>query len=761
MTLFELVASLKLDDKEYEAGLTDAEKKAYSAGQKIGNGLQTIGGGVGKAVSAIGTIGGAALNVGATAVKGISTAVAATSAAITPIVKQAVSAYGEQEQLVGGMVTLFKDDSNTMIEYANNAYKTAGMSANEYMQTAIESSAAMINSLGGDTKMAAEMTNMAITDMSDNANKMGTDIKSLQNAYRGFSRGNFTMLDNLSLGFSGTKEGMQQLLDKAEEISHIKYDISSYADIVDAIHVVQTEMDISGISAEEAAEAVAKGLMTEEEAFEAMGTTAKEASGTITGSVGSMKAAWQNLLAGLGSGQNIEPLINNLVASVEGSMNNLLPVIERALNGVVDLIGKLAPIIAERLPALLNQLVPPLINAATQLITVLGQNLPTMIETILPPLLQAVTALIVALAQNLPQILQVLITQLPTIVSSIGRAILEAAPALLEVGKQLLLTLWQGFKDTFPEAHNGLMEFIDKVKEIWQGLKDAFNAALEWLSPVIEGVKTFLGGLREYISAVIEFIGSIITGFIEKHKTGIDMFISTIKTIIEIAVNTIKTIVSTNIENIKTVISTVLNVIGNLFKAFASVLKGDWGAAWDYVKQAASSAVDGVKNIFSNLKNALSNILSGIVSSMRNWGADMINSFVSGIQSKISAVTDAVSGVASKVKSFLHFSEPDVGPLADFSTYAPDMMKLFAKGIADNTDVVTDQIQKSFDFGDMITAGGINDGTMGAGGSRTLNNAPVINVYGAEGQDVRELANIVADVINNQYERQALAWGNA
>jgi len=736
MTLFELVASLKLDDKEYEAGLTDAEKKAYNAGQKIGNGLQTIGGGVGKAVSAIGTIGGAALNVGATAVKGISAAVAATSAAITPIVKQAVSAYGEQQQLVGGMETLFKQDSDTMIQYANEAYKTAGISANEYMQVAIESSAAMINSLGGDTKTAAEMTNMAITDMSDNANKMGTDIKSLQNAYRGFSRGNFTMLDNLALGFSGTKEGMQELLKSAEQISGIKYDISSYADIVDAIHVVQTEMGITG-------------------------TTAQEAAGTITGSVGSMKAAWQNLLAGLGSGQDIEPLINNLVASVEGSMGNLLPVVERALNGVVDLIGKLAPIIADRLPALLNQLVPPLINAATQLITVLGQNLPTMIETILPPLLQAVTALIVALAQNLPQILQVLITQLPTIVTSIGRAILEAAPALLEVGKQLLLTLWQGFKDTFPEAHNGLMEFIDKVKEIWQGLKDAFNAALEWLSPVIEGVKTFLSGLKDFISSVIEFISTYITGFINKHKTEIDMFMTTVKTIIEIAVNTIKTVVSTTIDNIKVVISTVLNVIGNLFKAFSAMLRGDWGAAWDYVKQAASSAVEGVKNIFSNLKSALSNILSGIVSSMRNWGADMINSFVSGIQSKISAVTDAVSGVASRVKSFLHFSEPDVGPLADFSSYAPDMMKLFAKGIADNTDVVTDQIQKSFDFGNMITAGGINDGTMGAGGNRTLNNAPVINVYGAEGQDVRELANIVADVINNQYERQALAWGNA
>lgn len=736
MTLFELVASLKLDDKEYEAGLTDAEKKAYSAGQKIGNGLQTIGGGVGKAVSAIGTIGSAAFNVGATAVKGISTAVAATSAAITPIVKQAVSAYGEQQQLVGGMETLFKQDSDTMIQYANEAYKTAGISANEYMQVAIESSAAMINSLGGDTKTAAEMTNMAITDMSDNANKMGTDIKSLQNAYRGFSRGNFTMLDNLALGFSGTKEGMQELLKSAEQISGIKYDISSYADIVDAIHVVQTEMGITG-------------------------TTAQEAAGTITGSVGSMKAAWQNLLAGLGSGQDIEPLINNLVASVEGSMGNLLPVVERALNGVVDLIGKLAPIIAERLPALLNQLVPPLINAATQLITVLGQNLPTMIETILPPLLQAVTALIVALAQNLPQILQVLITQLPTIVSSIGKAILQAAPALLEVGKQLFLSIVDGFRNMFPEASNSISEFISRVRETWVNIKETFDKTLEWLSPVVDGVKNYLGAMRDFIGAGIDFISNIINGFLLKHKTEIDMAISTVKTIITVAIELIKGSFKSGLDFIQNLFSTVLNVTTNIIKAFTSALKGDWQGALDHLKNAAKSATDGVNNIFSNLVGNLKNTFGNIISAMRNWGADMINSFVSGIQSKISAVTDAISGVANRVRSYLHFSEPDIGPLADFSSYAPDMMRLFAQGVKDNTDVVTDQIQKSFDFSDMITAGGINDGTMGVGGNRTLNNAPVINVYGAEGQDVRELANIVADVINNQYERQALAWGNA
>lgn len=679
MTLFELVASLKLDDSEYEKGLTESEKKAYHTGQKIGDGLKTLGGGAVSAVKAIGTVGSAALKVGTTAVKGISMAVGATSAALTPIVKQAVSAYGEQQQLVGGMETLYKDSADTMIKYANEAYKTAGMSANEYMRTATESSAAMINALGGDTAKAAEKTNMAIIDMSDNANKMGTDIQSLQNAYRGFSRGNFLMLDNLALGFSGTKEGMQQLLDKAEELSGVKYDISSYADIVDAIHVVQTEMGITG-------------------------TTSAEAADTISGSIGSMKAAWENLLAGLGSGQDISPLIDNLVNSVEGAVKNLLPVVERALNGVVSLISQLAPVIAEKLPPLINELLPTLISAATSLITTLAQSLPTLIQALLPPLIEGVTAIFIAIAQNLPQIVTALVEQLPIIISAIVQAIVALAPALLQAGVALFQSLWAGFSGAFPEASGNISDFINRIKEAWEGLKQAFSAIVEYLRPIFEAISGYLSAFWELVSTIVGLISDYIRGKFEENSAFITAFLDYFKMIFAGAWEFIKGSVSTALSAIQIIITTVFGVLKGIFQVFTAVLKGDWQGAWDAIKNTVQVAKDGILKIFTTLKDGLFNTFHNIISAMKTWGSDMIDNLISGIKEKIGAVKDAIGGVAETIASYIHFSEPDVGALSNFHTYAPDMMREFAKGITENADLIANAVNKSFDIEPYINA---------------------------------------------------------
>lgn len=658
MTLFELVASLKLDDSEYEKGLTESEKKAFHTGQKIGDGLKTL-------VKAVGTVGSAALKVGATAVKGISMAVGATSAALTPIVKQAVSAYGEQQQLIGGMETLYKSSASTMINYANEAYKTAGMSANEYMRTATESSAAMINSLGGDVAKAAEKTNMAIIDMSDNANKMGTDIQSLQNAYRGFSRGNFTMLDNLALGFSGTKEGMQELLDKAQELSGVEYDISSYADIVDAIHVVQTEMGITG-------------------------TTSAEAADTITGSVGSMKAAWENLLAGLGSGQDINPLIDNLVNSVEGAIKNLLPTIERSLKGIVDLISKLAPVIAEKLPPLINELLPTLISAATSLITTLAQSLPTLIPALLPPLIEGVTAIFIAIAQNLPQIVTAIVEQLPTIITAIVQAIIALAPALLQAGVALFQSLWAGFSNAFPEAS--------------EGLKAAFGAIVEYLRPIFDAIGGYFSAFWELVSTVVGLIADFVKGKVDENSAFITAFLDYIKMIFSVAWEFLKGSVQTSLAVIQNIITTVFGVLKGIFQVFTAVLKGDWQGAWDAIKSTVQTAKDGILNIFGALKDGLFNTFHNIISAMKTWGSDMIDNLVSGIKDKIGAVTDAISGVADTIASYIHFSEPDVGALSNFHTYAPDMMREFAKGITDNADLIANAVNSAFDVEPYINA---------------------------------------------------------
>ena len=232
-------------------------------------------------------------SAGKLAFKGTATAIAGTTAAITGLVTASTKAYASYEQLVGGVDTLFKDSSKKVQQYAADAYKTAGMSGNEYMETVTSFSASLLQSLGGDTEKAADVANQAMIDMSDNANKMGTDMQSIQNAYQGFAKQNYTMLDNLKLGYGGTKEEMQRLLADAEKLSGVHYDISNFSDVTQAIHEIQNSLDITG-------------------------TTAKEASTTIEGSANSMKAAWSNLLVGISDDtQDFDTLVNNFVESAK------------------------------------------------------------------------------------------------------------------------------------------------------------------------------------------------------------------------------------------------------------------------------------------------------------------------------------------------------------------------------------------------------------------------------------------------------------
>ena len=256
-------------------------------------------------------------------VKGVGKSVAiglgAVGTAVGFIGKQAVASYADYEQLVGGVETLFKDNADAVIANASRAYTSAGLSANDYMQTVTSFSASLLQSVGGDTVKAAQMADMAITDMSDNANKMGTSMEMIQNAYNGFAKQNYTMLDNLKLGYGGTKEEMARLLADAEKLSGQKFDLSSYADIVDAIHVVQTEMGITG-------------------------TTAKEASSTISGSIASTKSAWENLMTGLAdSNANIPQLVGNVLSSGTTVLKNIIPVAKQVLASIPEAISEISP----------------------------------------------------------------------------------------------------------------------------------------------------------------------------------------------------------------------------------------------------------------------------------------------------------------------------------------------------------------------------------------------------------------------------------
>ena len=441
-----------------------------------------------------------------TGVKAMASAIKEVGAALLDLGKQSIQGFAEQEQLIGGVDTLFKESSAQVQQYANNAYKTAGMSANQYMKTVTSFSASLLQSLGGDTKAAAEKADQAITDMSDNINKMGSDAQSVQNAYQGFAKANYTMLDNLKLGYGGTKEEMQRLLTDAEKISGIKYDISSYADIVDAIHVVQTEMGITG-------------------------TTAKEAATTIDGSVNSMKSAWSNLITGM-SNENLDldKLVQNVIDSVNTFADNLIPrlqiMLPRFVQGLTQLISNMIPYVAPALELLL----PPLIEGIGGLVSGIVQALPAAVEAIsavipmlveqltilLPQIISAGVEIIAALASGIGENLPTLIPAVVDAIITITEGLIDHIDLLIIAAGQLIAGLAQGLIEAIPRLIGRLPEIISAivngllkgmaaigmvgqqlVEGLWNGIKNAgqwlYDKLSGWVSNILGWIKGFLG----------------------------------------------------------------------------------------------------------------------------------------------------------------------------------------------------------------------------------------------------------------------------
>lgn len=325
----------------------------------------------------------------------------AVASGIKSLISGAIEGYGEYEQLVGGVETLFGSSADTVIKNAENAYKTAGLSANAYMETVTSFSASLLQSMGNDTEAAAKKADQALTDMSDNANKMGTDMQSIQNAYQGFAKQNYTMLDNLKLGYGGTKEEMQRLIDDANALNaaqgnYTNYSIESYADIVDAIHTVQMEMGITG-------------------------TTALEASTTVEGSINSMKAAYQNFVTGLGDqNADIGALTEELIQTAGTVAENVLPVIENVVKNIAETVKKQGPDMITKFVAYATEKLPEVLKLGIQLIV----------------------SLVKGLAQNLPELLRGTLALVDAIIS----AFLDSLPDIIEVGKDIVRGLWEGIK---------------------------------------------------------------------------------------------------------------------------------------------------------------------------------------------------------------------------------------------------------------------------------------------------------------------------
>lgn len=448
-SIFELFGSIVLDTSGAEKALAKVSKAGQKVGSVLGKGFKLAGQ--------------AALQMG----KVIGAGVTAGTAAMGKLVSSAMSAYASYEQLEGGVKKLFGDDAQKLVmEYAKNAYRTAGLSANEYMDTVTSFSASLIASLGKDTVAAAAYADLAITDMADNANTFGTSMEDIQNAYKGFSKQNYTLLDNLKLGYGGTQKEMERLLADAEKLSGVKYDISSFSDIIAAIHVIQESQNIAG-------------------------TTAKEASTTISGSIGSVKAAWANLLSGLADGnQDIDQLVGNLTNSVMTAVNNIVP--------------------------RLQTMAPRLVQAVQTLVSTLGPQLPGIINTILPGMVEAATTLITGLADVLPDLLGSIIDVLPNVVKQIGGALKKLFPSLLKTFKILIGKI--DFKGLGTAIGSGLRSIVTNLPDIMKGIGSAISWAWEHVGyPLIAGIFKGVFGvdLPDSWDQLVEDIGDWWDGVVE------------------------------------------------------------------------------------------------------------------------------------------------------------------------------------------------------------------------------------------------------
>lgn len=568
------------------------------------------------------SVAGKASGVGQALLKGIGTfakwgAAAATAAATATaaLVKSAVTAYSDYEQLVGGVETLFKDSASEVQKYAANAYQTAGLSANEYMETVTGFSASLLQSLDGDTKAAAEKANVAITDMSDNANKMGTSMESIQNAYQGFAKQNYTMLDNLKLGYGGTKEEMQRLLEDAEKLSGQKFDLSSYADIVDAIHVVQTEMGITG-------------------------TTAKEAATTIQGSVSMTKAAWQNLVVGIADDtQDFDVLVNNFVESVTTAGNNILPRVEIALKGVGTLVEKLAPIIAKTVPNIVSTTLPSMIKAGTSMIRALLDGLLKAVPELIPCFKDIINQLIEVIVDNLPLIIEAAVTIAGAIVSGL----VEALPDILTAGIQLIQSLAQGLTNGIPNILSTAIDIVSKLAMTFyknepqiiqtglqlllglvKGILQAVPQLLSVLPDIInQAVESLLSEIPMIIECGIELLTSLVDALPQIIQSIVAVLPQIINGIIEALLGHIDEIIQAGIKLLVALIDALPQIIDTICKALPQIIEAITGALLDHIDDIIAAGVELFMALVTNLPQIIVSIagkvpqiITGIVSAI-------------------------------------------------------------------------------------------------------------------------------------------------
>ncbi len=508
-----------------------------------------------------------------TTMKATAAAVGTASAGIAALGTACINAYADYEQLVGGVETLFKDSADLVQSYADNAYKTAGLSANAYMETVTSFSASLLQSLGGDTEAAAKAADRAIIDMADNANKMGTSMELIQNAYQGFAKQNYTMLDNLKLGYGGTKEEMQRLLQDAEKLSGIKYDISSFADITEAIHVIQTEMGITG-------------------------TTALEASTTIQGSIASMKASWTNLMVGMADDTlNFDALLSNFIESVGTVAENLLPRISVVVEGMGKLVAGLAPEIAAALPTLTNELLPNLVELGVQ----------------------AVGSLVQGIQENSDSLAEGALS----IISTLGSGIVELIPMIADTAASLIVSLADGITESLPEMVPAAVETIAAlVENLTSNADTILQAGIDIILALGEGIINAIPQLIEKIPEIVINIANVIN---DNAPRLLDAALYIITRFAAGLIHNIPVIAANIPKIIEAIVSAFMAFQWlNLGKQLITGIKNGITSMGESMKTAATETFAKFKEKFglnefkTELKNIGKNIIDGIVNGIKD-----------------------------------------------------------------------------------------------------------------------------------------------
>lgn len=597
--------------------------------------------------------------IGSFAKKGmalVTGSVTAASGAMIALGKSALDAYADYEQLTGGVSTLFGTQDRSLEEYATSvgksvdaarseydkllqaqsdvldnaakAFKTAGLSQNEYMETVTSFSAALIASLGGDTLKAAQVADRAIIDMADNANKMGSSMESIQNAYQGFAKGQYQLLDNLKLGYGGTKTEMERLLADAEAISGVHYDIESYADVVEAIHVIQDEMGITG-------------------------TTAKEAAETISGSVASMKASWSNLVVGIADDeQDFEKLTNDFVESAATAAENILPRVETILGGMGKLVTSMSGVIADALVGF-TEYIPDLIEAGVSLVDALVQglveNAPALADaafdagmqlldglfTIGPKLLDLGAQLLTTLLEGITSHIGDITDMVKNFATSIADSIAANAPALAMAAAEVIQALVSTIGDSLPTLVQAALDIIVSLANAIVAAAPTICKALIDLVPIlintfISSIPQLLNCITDIISAIVEALPDLIVILIENLPTIIvaivEALIEAIPQILEAAVQMFMAIV----EAIPEILVALVTGLGELLGKIGEFLKNiivsiaQWAIEMrEKAQQAAKDFLDGVVEFFKDLPHKIGEFIGQAIGNIVSWALEM------------------------------------------------------------------------------------------------------------------------------------------